>query len=227
MVKSGRGRLTLVTALTVASLLLGTSAINVLAEGRGGGNGDGHGNGQGNAAHAQQVGRHDGQGPSTDTHGPAQIAPEAQHQLPAGNNGHGNDNDNHAVTSAAASGSNGQGHENKRDDDSTATATPTPTTTVSSDEAASSNDDLERDDANENDLVTPPGRVTEEMRPGLGCGDADDHSGPPGNPGKKCKNPHDNDGDASAATTADTSGDDMAATDDADTSVASDDASGD
>jgi hypothetical protein len=40
--------------------------------------------------------------------------------------------------------------------------------------------------------------VTEEIRPGLGCGDADDHSGAPGNPDLKCSHPHDNDGDASA-----------------------------
>jgi len=252
---TGRGRLTLVTALTVASLLLGSSAINALADGRGGGDGHGHGGGQANADHAQQLGRHDGQGPGADNNGPAQFAADKQHPQPAaasnsngngnGNgNGHGNDSDNHTATSTTTTSStstsnapspdadhhgngNGQDQANKHDDEASATTTTTTTTpAVTSDDAANSSDDVERDDAGENDLVTPPGRVTEEQRPGLGCGDAEDHSGPPGNPDKTCNHPHDNDSDASTAMTAGTSGDDTAATN-TDSSVASDDSSGD
>ena len=37
-------------------------------------------------------------------------------------------------------------------------------------------------------LVTPPGRVTGESRPGLGCGDDNHtHTGAPGNPDKTCR----------------------------------------
>jgi hypothetical protein len=49
---TGRNGLTWVTALTIASLLLGGGALNALAEGRG--NGNGGGNGKANAAHQQQ-----------------------------------------------------------------------------------------------------------------------------------------------------------------------------
>jgi hypothetical protein len=55
VVKTGRGRLTLVTALTVASLLLATSAVSALANGHGDSNGNGRGGGQGNVEHTQQV----------------------------------------------------------------------------------------------------------------------------------------------------------------------------
>jgi hypothetical protein len=82
----------------------------------------------------------------------------------------------------------------------------------------------EAEEVQDEDLVTPPARVTEEVRPGLGCGDADDHSGAPGNPDLKCRKPMDNDGDAATAA------DDQAATTDADdatVAVVSDDGSGD
>ena len=49
---TGRTGLTWVTALTIASLLLGGGALNALAEGRG--NGNGGGNGKANAAQQQQ-----------------------------------------------------------------------------------------------------------------------------------------------------------------------------
>src|SRR5215216_4534728 len=50
---TGRVRLSWVTALTVASLLLGGGALNAFAER--GGNGNGHGGGSGKAEHQQQV----------------------------------------------------------------------------------------------------------------------------------------------------------------------------
>jgi len=191
MARSQRGKLIWVTALTITSLLLGTGAINALAES----GGQGRGGGQANANHAQTVSSqpgnsgHDGRG-----HESSQTA--VQSSTTHGNGGHG---DEHGT-------SDGNGTANH---DATTTAT-TSTTSVSSDKH--SQDDVERDDENDDDMVTPPGRVTEEKRPGLGCGDADDHTGAPGNPDKECKHPHDNDGEASTVMTADTD-DDMVATD--------------
>ena len=51
---SGRNGLTWVTALTIASLLLGSGALNALAEGHGGGD-HGGASGRGNAGHQQQT----------------------------------------------------------------------------------------------------------------------------------------------------------------------------
>jgi hypothetical protein len=44
------------------------------------------------------------------------------------------------------------------------------------------------DEDEDEDLVTGPDRVTQGDRPGLGCGDRNhEHTGPPGNPDKECK----------------------------------------
>jgi hypothetical protein len=62
---SGRSRLSWVTALTVASLLLGGGALNALADEHG--NGWGHNSGPGNVEHQQQateVRQDDGRGPN-------------------------------------------------------------------------------------------------------------------------------------------------------------------
>jgi hypothetical protein len=153
-----RRRLTWVTAITVASLLLGSGALNALADERGGG---GHGHGEQTRTAAQQA--------------PAQ------------------DSDRHEVKAS-------EKHEDPQ------------------------NNDVERKHDDDDDLVTPPARETEEQRPGLGCGDADDHSGAPGNPDKKCMHPHDNDSDAA------TNGDDHVATamvDDDQSATTSGDDSGD
>src|SRR6266849_111701 len=82
---NGRRRLTWVTALTVASLLLGGGALNALAEGHGGGNGDhGTGGGQGKSDHQQQTpvvfnqAQHDGESHAVQQASPAQAATTAQ-----------------------------------------------------------------------------------------------------------------------------------------------------
>jgi hypothetical protein len=70
---SGRNGLTWVTALTIASLLLGAGALNALAEGHGGGD-HGGGSGRANAAHQQQSpavvnqANHEGEGGSNTNH---------------------------------------------------------------------------------------------------------------------------------------------------------------
>jgi hypothetical protein len=181
---TGRRRLTLVTALTVASLLMGSTAMSALADRGGNGGGHGNGGGQGNSGHAQVVqDQHDGgnNGGGDSNHANSGNGNADHGNSSVANTSHGNDGDN---------GNHG-------DQDNQASATQT------ADQDAAAN--MQRDDQNE-DLVTPPGRVSEEQRPGLGCGDADDHFGPPGNPDKVCKNPKDNDGDtsASAATIDDT-----------------------
>lgn len=111
-------RLSLVTALTIASLLVGSTTLSALAEN--GRNGNGHGNGgQGRPEHAQTVNAE-------------------QHQ---GNNGNNEGND-------------------------------------------------------DNRLIAEPDRETNEVRPGLGCGDDNhEHSGAPGNPSVQCPD-HGDDMDA-------------------------------
>lgn len=128
----GRTRLIWVTALTVASLLLGSGAINALAEG----------------------------------HGP--------------HGGHA-DNDDHRQTTTTSTSTT-----------STSTATNTNGQTAGNVERKHGDDD--------EDLVTPPAQVTEEQRPGLGCGDGDDHSGAFGNPDNSCRHAHDNDSDMAGGT---------------------------
>jgi len=123
---SGRNGLTWVTALTIASLLLGSGALNALAEGHGGGD-HGGASGRGNAGHQQQtsaVANHDG------------------------------DKNNH-----------GNGAENKRSDGNTSAHADQQRDDV--------NKDVERhaDNDDNDDLVTQPARVTDDVRPGLGCGD--------------------------------------------------------
>ncbi|SRR6266511_297736 len=145
---TGRTRLSWVTALTVASLLLGGGALNVFADGRGGGNGKGHGGGSGNVEHQQQV----------QQQSPAEVHHDVQ------SSSHGN--------SQASEHGNSQVADDRRggdmDDDVDAAA----------------------------DLVTAPALVTEETRPGLGCGDKNFvHTGPPGNPDKECKDKDNDDED--------------------------------
>jgi hypothetical protein len=150
---NGRRRLTWVTALTVASLLLGGGALNALAEGHGGGEGDSHG--------AQRA-------------HPAQAAPNAQNSNKPGHQDNDNDNNN----------TNVQKHQ---------------------DEANNNNNNVQRHDDDNEDLVTPPARVTDDDRPGLGCGDENHmHTGTPGNPDKTCK-PPDAENDDQSMTTDDAS----------------------
>lgn len=152
---TGRTGLTWVTALTVASLLLGGGAINALAEGRGGGHGGG--GGQGNSGHQQQQ---------------QQQTPNVVHK-----------DDGKPQNSAQPT--------NKHEDN-----------------------DVERhqndngDEAND-DLVTRPDRVTDEVRPGKGCGDQNhEHER-----NDECKHKEDaddeNDDDANVATVASAGVDDM------------------
>ena len=177
MARTGRGRLTWVTALTVASLLLGSGAINALAEGRDGGGGNGHGGGgKGNAEHAQTVSTAHGE--SGESHGNANTATTQSDE-----HGH------------AASANDKKNEGNASDDDTTTT---TPTVTADADDAAK----MDREDVEDDDMVTPPVRVTLEDRPGLGCGDENHHhTGAPGNDDVSCKK-SDDDSDASTATTA-------------------------
>lgn len=137
MTMTRRTGLTWVTALTVASLLLGAGALNALAEGHAGGE---HGGGQAKPEHPQP-------------------------QKPA------------VVTQA-------------KNDGETAAAqhAPTAPATAKHDDRVDDKDDVQRNDHDDNDLVTPPARVTGEDRPGLGCGDDNHaHTGAPGNPDKTCK----------------------------------------
>lgn len=170
---TGSRRLTWVTALTVASLLLGGGAVNALAEGKGGGGGHGDG-AQAKPDHQQQ--QHQDQRPAVVTDQAGGHAGDAEHKNAA------QDAPGQAVS-----------HEKRAEHADVDNQQTTVTT----------NTDVEREDADvdDEDLVTPPARVTEEMKPGLGCGDADDHTGAPGNPDLKCRHPHDNDGDASVTST--------------------------
>jgi hypothetical protein len=130
---SGRNGLTWVTALTIASLLLGSGVLNALAEGHGGGD-HGGASGQGNAGHQQQTPA------ATHTSVQAQVShDDAKH-----NNGNNADNKRNDA--------NNNGNADKQRDDD--------------------NNDVDRapDDDND-DLVTQPARVTDDVRPGLGCGD--------------------------------------------------------
>jgi hypothetical protein len=215
---TGRGRLTWVTALTVACLLLGSGAINVLAEGRNG-HGDG---GQGKAEHAQTISaqpgggngqaKHDSQGASqsavvqTTTNTSAGHA-NSDHGNANGNSDHATGNGGSNVTAGTGSSST-QGADKHND-----------------------NADVQRSDSDtdsdDEDLVTPPSQVTKETRPGLGCGDDNHiHTGPPGNPGKVCKKDAD---DSSGAMDADDSASaqqEVASVDD-EVASADDDSSGD
>jgi hypothetical protein len=168
---TGRKGLTWVTALTVASLLLGGGAMNALADGHGRDGGRG-GGGQGNAGHQQQQkpeehkdnGKHEGEAsrpaaPAVVQNGPSQTQATNRHD----------DDDDRGKPVV----------DRKRDDD---------------------------DEDEDEDLVTRPERVTDEVRPGLGCGDDNHrHTGPPGNPDKECKqheDANDDDDDANTATVA-------------------------
>ncbi len=150
---NGRKSLMLVSALTLASLLLGGGALNALAERGGGGNGDHHGVGQGTSQHSQQQKPavidqtgHNGESPAVHQATPAQT--NTQHTDQA--NRH---DDANAQT---------------RDDEN--------------------DNNVQRQDDDTEDLVTPPARVTGEDRPGLGCGDDNHtHTGAPGNPDNTCK----------------------------------------
>jgi hypothetical protein len=159
---NGRKRLTWVTALTVASLLLGGSALNALAEGHGGGNGN-HGSGG--------PGKSDQQKPAEINQAKHDVQPTSPAQTTTTN---AEKHDDDVVTSNT---SNVQKHQ----DDETDTK-------------------VQRLDDDNEDLVTPPARVTEEDRPGLGCGDDNHtHTGAPGNPDKTCK-PHPGDEDQGMST---------------------------
>ena len=190
---TGRGRLTWVTALTVASLLVGSTALNALADnGRGG---SGHGNGGQGNEHAQTASaKHDGGDQRDDHDGGRQIS--VVQVAPAAAHGDGPGNSQQATTNNSGSAEHGNTGDG---DHHTGTASAAATTTD-----AGHHEDMDRDDQDENevevedeDLVTPAARVTEEERPGLGCGDADDHRGAPGNPDVQCKHVRDNDDDAS------------------------------
>ena len=145
---TGRKGLTWVTALTVASLLLGGGALNALAEEHGGGN-----RGRSGQAHA-----------------------EHQQQKPAVANQTNESGESEDVKQASPASATATAHES--DDDKN----------------QNDNGQVQRKHEDDTeDLVTPPARVTEESRPGLGCGDDNHtHTGAPGNAEMACK--HD-DGD--------------------------------
>ena len=188
---NGRRRLTWVTALTVASLLLGGGALNALAEGHGGGNGDhGSGGGQGKSDHQQQTpvvfnqAKHDGESHVVQQASPAQAATTAQNTDRPGQR---DDDDN--ITNVQK---NKDEHNNNNRN-------------VQKHEDEHNNNNVQRRDDDDEDLVTPPARVTDDDRPGLGCGDDNHtHTGAPGNPDKMCK-PHDGDDEDQAMTTDDAS----------------------
>ncbi len=98
---NGRRRLTWVTALTVASLLLGGGALNALAEGHGGGEGDSHG--------AQRA-------------HPAQAAPHAQNSDKPGHQD--NDNNNTNVQKHQDDNDNNNNNVQRHDDDNEDLVTP-------------------------------------------------------------------------------------------------------
>jgi hypothetical protein len=165
---NGRRRLTWVTALTVASLLLGGSALNALAEGHGGGNGNHGSGGPGKSDQQQQQNpavinqaKHDGE-----SH-PVQQASPAQTTATTNAEKHEDEGDNVQKQDVANNNtSNAQKHQDNEND----------------------NTNVQRHDDDNEDLVTPPARVTDEDRPGLGCGDDNHtHTGAPGNPDKTCK----------------------------------------
>ena len=155
-VMNRRNRLTWVTVLTVASLMLGGGALNALAaEHAGGGNGDHGGNGHGKSE----------QPPQQPTVAVAQANPDD------------GEKNNHNTNTNTTTNSNTNADTNTNTDTDTAV-----------DQHPSGNNDVQRQGDDNEDLVTPPVRVTGEDRPGLGCGDDNHtHTGAPGNPGKTCK----------------------------------------
>jgi hypothetical protein len=189
---NGRKRLTWVTALTVASLLLGGGALNAFAQGHGDGGGvHGGSGGQANKSAHQpppgvaNQGNNDGESPQGQqpTHGQAKPAPAAPAQQ---NLKH--DDQEHNQNNGAANNNNSNNNNNKDKE----------------------NNNVQRVDDDQEDLVTPPSRVTGEDRPGLGCGDDNHpHTGAPGNPDATCK-PHEDDqgmNDDNSATAAPTMAD--------------------
>jgi hypothetical protein len=192
---SGRNGLTWVTALTIASLLLGSGALNALAEGHGGGE-HGGGSGRGNAGHQPPApivnsgvnqNKHDGEGgsnhPSPPVHTVLQVPAPAQGT-------HGNDDKN----SNGSSADNNHGDKDNNNDDN-----------------------VNRKHDDDDDLVTKPARVTDDARP---CRDDDDHKCNNGNDDHN-KGNGDGDGgdhgatnpDASTVTVADADADAVDATD--------------
>jgi hypothetical protein len=170
---SGRNGLTWVTALTIASLLLGSGALNALAEHGGGDHGGA--SGRDNAGHQQQSpgvvnqGKHEGEGASNTNHQAATPGP-ANHDENSGRNNNGNAGGNRGD----GNNNGNNGNNNRDDDDKRATATPTATGATATPTATpiGDNDDVNRGrDRDDDDLVTPPARVTDDVRPGLGCGD--------------------------------------------------------
>jgi hypothetical protein len=221
---TGRKGLTWVTALTIASLLLGGGALNALADGHGGG-GSG-GSGRGGSEHQQQ------QLPKPAAVQDADNAPRTtQGRDDDGKHGNGGDTSNASaatnVSNSTAAVSNrskdehGDGNTNvNRDNNNRGNDNLNRDNNDNRDNGNLKRDNNNRDDDNLNrdnnrdnddqdeDLVTPPARVTDEDRPGLGCGDEHhEHLGAPGDPGVMCP-ARDNDGDDDAATNA------AAATDD-------------
>ena len=174
----GRTRLGLVTVLTVGGLLLAGGAINALADEHGGGN-RGGGRGRGPQVERQQ------QQP--------QVQPEVRvddRHSDDGNPGNGGGGGN---------GNPGGGRGPN--------VNPSPAGGVTGDDDARRGPNRgpeargvqrEVEDENEADeLVSAPGRVSGEERPGFGCGDENHvHTGPPGNPdlASPCKD-HDGDDD--------------------------------
>ena len=200
----GRTRLTWVTALTIASLLVGSGALNALANEHGGGKRHGEGAPPGQVEHQQQLpavvqehdsGKHDG---TTQAEHEDQPSQHGQATGGAADRQHGSGEEKHEQHADVDHGQPQAAPINVQPQ-----AAPTSVQPQTAPPSVRRHEDMDEEEDEEleevEELVTQPARVTEEVRPGLGCGDADDHSGPPGNPGKKCKHPHDNDNDVAAA----------------------------
>jgi hypothetical protein len=184
---SGRKRLTWVTALTIASLLIGSGALNALAEGHGPGERGGSSGDPGNSGHQQQSpvpvatqGTHDGGG-SQDHHGPSIANTDSTVVSTHGDDEHNGatrtptPTPNGSTTSTPTATTFSRGHGEGDNEDSTPTATPntttTPTATPDTTMTPTATPDVERKPDDENDdLVTKPARVTDDARP---CRDDD------------------------------------------------------
>jgi hypothetical protein len=177
---SGRTRLSWVTALTVASLLLAGGALNAFADAHANPGANGRDastakveHQQQKQAEAQNEAKTSKSGSGSQEHG--QSSNHAQNDAAKQSN----DGESHGQSDAAthenvqSHDDNGNGAMKDRDDD---------------------DEDNDQDVDDDEDLVTPPVEVTENVRPGLGCGDENhEHTGPPGNPDQDCPDKFDDD----------------------------------
>jgi hypothetical protein len=192
---NGRTGLSWVTALTIASLLLGGGVLNALAEGHGGGNAGG--NGKATVEHPQQQQQKPAQAHKSDekqadaaNHDAVPQAAQDKHDDAQAKHDEAQAKHDEAQAEHDAQNHNDNDSDGDNDNDKDKAS-------LERGHGADKDRDLE-------DLVTGPDRVTGDDRPGLGCGDMNhEHTGAPGNPDKECKDDHGADDDETAVATVD------------------------